>query len=87
MLKFVAAAEVANDEGMKFIKPPADTSLSGSELGTLTMMVLNRFLESVNWDDIVSIYLSGLCDADDLAIVQRAVKALVDGGIEFNARG
>lgn len=85
MLKFVAAAEVANDEGMKFVKAPGDTSLSGSELGTLTMMVLNRFHESVNWDDVVTIYLSGLCDADDLAIVQRAVKALVKGGIEFNA--
>jgi len=85
MLKFVEATEVANAEKMKFVKPPKDTSLSGAELGTLTMMVLNRFMEQVQWDDIVSIYLSGLCDAEDIAIVQRAVKALIEGGIEFNA--
>lgn len=83
MLKFVEATEVANNEGMKFVKAPNDTSLSGAELGTLTMMVIHRFFEQVNWDDIVSIYLSGLCDGDDIAIVQRAVKALIEGGVEF----
>ena len=84
MLKFVAATEAANDGGMKFVKPPADTSLSGQELGTLTHMVINRFIESVNWEDVVSIYLGGLVDEDDKALIQRAVRVLMDGGIEFN---
>lgn len=81
MLKFVSATEVANDVGVAF--KPTDSSLSSSELGTLTMMVVNRFMEQVNWDDIVSIYTSGLVDAEDMALIQRAVKALMAGGIEY----
>lgn len=83
MLKFVQAAEVANAQGMKFVKRPNDTSLDSAELGTLTMMVLNRFMEQVEWDDIVSIYLAGLVGDEDMALIQRAVKALVAGGIEY----
>lgn len=82
-LKFVAATEVANTEGIQF-KRPSDTALTGNELGTLTMMVLNRFIEQVEWDDIVSIYLTGLVDDEDMALIQRAVKALVNGGLAFN---
>jgi hypothetical protein len=83
MLKFVAAKEVANEQGINLTQP-VDSGLSGAELGSLTMMVLNRFMEQVEWDDIVSIYLTGLCDSDDIALIQRAVKALVAGGVEFN---
>lgn len=82
MLKFVKATEVANEAGMKF-KRPEESGLSGADLGTLTMMVLNRFIESIEWDDVVSIYLSGLVDDEDMALIQRAVKALVDGGVEY----
>lgn len=82
MLKFVQAAEVANAEGLD-LSTPEDTSLSGAELGTLTMLVLNRFMEQVDWDSIVSIYLSGLADQEDVALIQRAVKALVGGGVQF----
>lgn len=83
MLKFVEATAVANSAGMNFVKRPMDTSLDSQELGTLTMMVLNRFMEQVEWDDIVSIYLDGLVDDEDKSLIQRAVKALVAGGIEF----
>lgn len=83
MLKFVKAQEVANAASIEF-KRPTDSGLDGSELGTLTMMVLNRFIEQVEWDDVVSIYLDGLVDEEDLSLIQRAVKALIAGGIEFN---
>jgi hypothetical protein len=83
MLKFVKAQEVANAASIEF-KRPTDSGLSGSELGTLTMLVLNRFIEQVEWDDVVSIYLDGLVDEEDLSLIQRAVKALIAGGIEFN---
>lgn len=82
MLKFVQAAEVANAQGVTF-KRPDQTGLSSTDLGTLTMMVVNRFIEQVEWDDIVSIYVSGLVDDEDMALIQRAVKALVEGGIEY----
>lgn len=81
-LKFVKATEVAAENGVKF-KRPEDSSLSGAELGTLTMMVLNRFIESVVWDDVVSIYLDGLVDDEDKALIQRAVNGLVKGGVEY----
>jgi len=82
MLKFIKAKEIANETGLKF-KAPEDTALTGAELGTLTMMVLNRFMEQVEWETITSVYLSGLVDETDMAIIQRAVKSLVDGGVEF----
>jgi len=84
MLKFVEAASVANTEGMKF-KPAENSSLSGEDLGTLTMMVLHRFMEQVDWANVVEVYLSGLVDTEDKALIKRAVSALVAGGIEFNA--
>lgn len=82
MLKFVKATEVANETGVT-LNRPLDSGLSATDLGTLTMMVLNRFMEQVKWDDIVSIYLDGLVDDEDKALIQRAVKALVDGGVEY----
>lgn len=81
-LKFIAAQEVANDSGMEF-RRPSESALTGSEIGTLTMLVLHRFMEQVEWDDIVSIYLDGLVDDEDKALIQRAVKALVAGGVEY----
>lgn len=83
MLRFVKAAEVANAEGMD-LTTPQDTSLSGAELGTMTMLVLNRFLSQVNWEDVAAIYLSGLVDEEDMGLIQRACRSLVAGGIEFN---
>lgn len=82
MLKFVEAKDVANKAGVD-LKQPVDSGLSGADLGTLTMLVINRFMEQVAWDDIVSVYLTGLCDSDDLAIVQRAVRALMESGVEY----
>lgn len=83
MLKFVKAAEVANDGGLQFVKQPTDTRLNGGELATLTHMVINRFLEGVDWDSVVDMYLSGLADQDDRALIQRAVKGLMQGGIAY----
>lgn len=83
MLQFIKAQEVEN-AGITLTKPQ-DSSLSGEMLGRLTMLVVNRFLESVEWDDVVSIYLAGLVDDEDEALIQRAVRVLMEGGVQFNA--
>lgn len=82
MLKFIEAKDAAAKVGVD-LNQPVNSGLSGADLGTLTMLVINRFMEQVAWDDIVSVYLTGLCDSDDLAIVQRAVRALMESGIEY----
>lgn len=80
MLNFTAAKDVSS-ESVNLRRP--NKSVNGETLGALTMLVLNRFMEQVKWDDIVRTYLEGLVDDEDLALIQRAVRALVDGGIEF----
>lgn len=85
MLKFVAAAEIEAQHAID-LSQPTSSGLSGAELGTLTMLVLNRFIEQADWDSIVSIYLTGLADDVDISLIQRAVKALIEGGVEFVGR-
>lgn len=76
-LRFIAGAE-----GKDFKRP--EKSVSGAELGMLTTLVIERFIEQVEWDDVMSIYLTGLVDDEDLSLIQRAVKAIVAGGVQIN---
>lgn len=82
MLKFIAAKDVAEQHAIDLARPK-NKPVTGAMLGDLTMLVLNRFIEQVDWDAITEMYLAGLVDGEDLALIQRAVKALVDGGIEY----
>lgn len=82
MLKFITVkeAEAALDAPLL---GRTGSSLTGAELAGLTQMVVDRFLKQVNWEDITEIYLSGLCGDDDLALIKRAVRALMDGGVSY----
>lgn len=80
MLRFVTARDVTN-EGIDLSRPTK--ALDGEGLGFLTTLVIDRFLEGVDWDAVTSMYLTGLADADDIALITRAVKALMAGGVEY----
>lgn len=81
MLKFIAAKEVENQE--KVVLKRVGTALTGGELGMLTMMVIDRFVKQTDWESITEIYLAGLVGDDDLALIKRAVRALMDQGLSY----
>jgi len=81
MLKFVKAAEVAAGTGLTLRKP--NGGLTGEMLGTLTMLTINRFLDAVEWEDIAVLYLTGLASDEDIALMGRAIRALMEGGVEI----
>jgi hypothetical protein len=56
---------------------------SGDVTGTLAMIVLSRFLEQVEWDKVVEVYLSGIVDEDEMALIAWALRASVREGVEF----
>jgi len=79
MLRFIAGQEVS--KAIPLRKP--EGGMSGEMLGQMTMTVIHRYLESVPWEDVVSLYLGGLADDEDVAIIARAVRALMAGGVEI----
>lgn len=80
-IQFIAAKDI--DPNKVNLNRDAKKPADAATLGALTMLVVNNFMAQVKWEDICEVYLSGLVDDEDMALIKRAVSALVSGGIEY----
>lgn len=82
MLNFIQEKTMA-EEGFELYRPE-DGAVSGQMLGHLAVMVVDRVIEQINWEDMAELYLSGLVDDTDLGLLKRACRVVANDRVSRN---